>query len=112
MKGMTIQLIKKTQSGTDPFGAPIYEESSVDVVDCLVGQPQSTDVINSIDLDGRRLAFVVGIPKTDTNDLDDWTDADVIIFGKRFRTIGFPSVGIEENIPLRWKGYIGVERYE
>ena len=108
MKGMTVQLVKKTQISTDPFGAPIYEEELVNVDDVLVGQPTSDDQNNTISLYGKTIAFTLGIPKGDTN---DWTDAEVVIWGERFRTIGFPETGIQANIPLRWGKNVKVERY-
>lgn len=112
IKGMTIQLVKKTQTGTDGFGAPIYTEEIVDVNDVLVGQPTSDDLITTLELTGKHIAYVLGIPKDDVNDLKDWANTDVIIWGERYRTIGIPQTGIQANIPLRWKANIQVERYE
>ena len=91
MKGMTIQLVKETVTGYDPFKHPIVTQETVDV------------------LYGKKIAYVLGIPKGDTN---DWTDRIVIIWGERYRTIGFPEKGILENIPLRWGQNVKVERYE
>lgn len=108
MKGMTIQLVKKTQIGTDSFNAPIYSEKFVDVNDCLVGQPSADDVSNVLALYGKRIAYTIGIPKGDTH---DWVDAEVVIWGDRYRTIGYPETGIQANIPLRWGQNIKVERY-
>lgn len=108
MKGTTVQVVVKTQTGTDPFGAPIYEESLEDVKDVLVGQPTTDDVTSTLELTGKKIAYVLGIPK---NDDHIWTDTDVIIWGERFRTIGFPQTGIQENIPLRWGQNVKVERY-
>lgn len=108
MKGMTVQLVKKTQSGTDPFGAPIETEEIVDVPDCLVGQPTSDDIAATMEMYGKNIAYVVGVPKGDKN---EWVDTDVIIWGERFRTIGYPMTGIQENIPLRWGKNVKVERY-
>lgn len=108
LKGTTIQLIVETQTGTDPFGAPIYEEEAVDVEDVLVGQPSTDDVTNSIQLYGKKIEYILGIPKGDTH---NWTDAVVIIFGEKYRTIGYPQTGILENIPLRWGQNVKVERY-
>ena len=108
MKGMTVQLAVKTQTGTDPFGAPIYSEELGSVNDVLVGSPSSEDVISTLDLTGKRIAFVLGIPKGDTH---IWEDTDVIIWGERYRTIGYPETGIQENIPLRWGQNVKVERY-
>lgn len=108
MKGMTVQIVKKTQTSVDPFGAPIYEEELVNVNDVLVGQPTAEELNNTISLYGKTIAFTLGIPKGDTN---DWTDAEVVIWGERYRTIGYPETGIQENIPLRWGKNVKVERY-
>lgn len=108
MKGTTVQVVVKTQTGTDPFGAPIYEESLEDVKDVLVGQPTTEDVTSTLELTGKKIAYVLGIPKGDDH---IWTDTNVIIWGERFRTIGFPQTGIQENIPLRWGQNVKVERY-
>jgi hypothetical protein len=108
MKGMTVQLAVKTVTGYDPFGAPIEIEELIDVEDVLVGQPTTDDVINTIQLYGKKIEYVLGIPKGDTH---NWTDAEVIIWGQRFRTIGYPQTGIQENIPLRWGQNVRVERY-
>lgn len=109
MKGYDVILIKKTQTGTDPFGNPIYTETQETVKDCLIGQPSTDDVTSSVELYGKKIAYVIGIPKGDTH---DWTDAEVVFFGKRFKTIGFPQEGIVENIPLRWSKNVKVELYE
>lgn len=108
MKGMTINLVVKTEAGTDEFGAPIYTEELVPVDDCLVGQPSADDASNALALYGKKIAFTIGIPKGDTH---DWTDAEVEFFGERFRTVGYPETGIQANIPLRWGQNIKVERY-
>lgn len=108
MKGMTIQLVKQTIVGYDEFKAPIYSEELVDVEDCLVGQPSADDITNTLALYGKKIEYTVGIPKGDTN---DWTDAIVVIWGQRYRTVGYPQTGIQANIPLRWGQNIKVERY-
>ncbi len=108
MKGMTIQYVKKTIGSYDEFNNPIYTEELVDVADCLVGQPTTDEITSTIALYGKTIAYSVGIPKGDTH---DWTDAEVVIFGDRYRTIGYPQTGIQANIPLRWGQTIKVERY-
>ena len=108
MKGMTIQLVKKTQIGTDDFGESICTEELVNVPDCLVGQPSAADISNVLALYGKKIAYTIGIPKGDTN---DWVDAEIEMFGGRFHTIGYPETGIQANIPLRWGQNIKVERY-
>jgi hypothetical protein len=108
MKGTTIQLIVNTQSGTDPFGAPIYTEELVDVPDVLVGSPTTDDITDSLNLYGKKIEYMLGIPKGDTH---NWTDAEVIIWGNRYRTFGYPITGEQANIPLRWGQNVRVERY-
>lgn len=108
MKGTTIQLITTTEIGTNDFGAPIYEEQAIDVNDVLVGQPTSDDVNDALNLYGKKIEYVLGIPKGDAN---EWTDKTVIIWGEKFKTVGYPTTGIQENIPLRWGKNVKVERY-
>ena len=108
MKTMTVQLVKKAHTATDPFGMPIETEEYVDVPGCLVGQPSTDEITQTMEMYGKQIAYVVGVPKGDTN---TWVDADVIIWGERFRTIGYPMTGIQENIPLNWGQNVKVERY-
>jgi len=109
--GITIQLVKKTFKENDPLGNPIYTEENVNVDDVLVGEPSSSEVLDTLQVYGKKLAYTLAIPKGDTN---DWTDTDVILpapFAGRYRTIGYPTAGIEENIPLKWNSKVKVERY-
>lgn len=108
MKGTTIQLVVNTQFGTDPFGVPIYTEELVDVPDVLVGSPTTDDITDSLNLYGKKIEYILGIPKGDTH---NWTDAEVIIWGNRYRTFGYPITGEQANIPLRWGQNVRVERY-
>ena len=108
IKGMTVQLVEETTTGTDGFGVPIVSETLVDVEDVLVGSPTTEDMNTSISMYGKKCAFVLGIPKTDAH---DWTDRVVVIFGERYRTYGYPERGIDANIPLRWNRNVKVERY-
>jgi hypothetical protein len=108
MKGTTIQLVVNTQSGTDPFGVPIHTEELVDVPDVLVGSPTTYDITDSLNLYGKKIEYMLGIPKGDTH---NWTDAEVIIWGNRYRTFGYPITGEQANIPLRWGQNVRVERY-
>lgn len=109
MKGTTVQLAVKTQTGTDPAGAPIYSTEWVDVENVLVGSPTTDDVTSSIDLYGKKIVYMLGIPKGDTH---DWVDALVVIWGDTYRTFGLPMTGEQSNIPLRWGQNVRVERYE
>ena len=108
MRGMTVQLALTTQTGVNAIGEVIETEELVDVDDVLVGSPSSDDATETYSLYGKTCAFVLGIPKNDTH---DWTDKEVIIRGERYKTIGYPQRGIDENVPLRWNRNVRVERY-
>jgi hypothetical protein len=80
----------------------------VDVENVLIGAPSSEDVINELNLSGKRIAYTLGIPKGDTH---NWINTEVEFWGERYRTIGKPMQGIDENIPLSWNKKVQVESY-
>lgn len=112
MRGITVTLYEKVQSGTDAFNAPIYTETAVNVDNVLVGQPDGDDVITATTLYGKQIRYMLGIPKGDTHDWTDarveWTDA----YGTHtVKTFGFPITGIEANIPTPWHMKVRCEAY-
>lgn len=109
IKGETVILIKRTQTGTDDFGAPEYAETQESVYNVLIGTPSFEAAIQELNLTGRRLAFILGIPKGDSN---EWTNRDVLIRGERFRTYGPPMTQTSANVPGPWNTQVKVERYE
>ena len=109
LRGISIILYTKNKVGEDEFGAPVYEELPEVVNDVLVGEPEGSDVTDTLNLTGKRLAYTLAIPKGDTN---EWRDRKVEFFGRKFRTFGEPVEGIEGMIPLRWNKKVKVERYE
>ena len=108
LKTLTIQLSVKQLTGSDPFGMKTETEELVDIPGCLVGMPSSDEIVQAMEMYGKKIAYVVGVPKGDTH---EWTDTDVVIAGERYRTIGYPETGIQENIPLAWGKNVKVERY-
>lgn len=108
IKGITVKLTIRIKTGTDEFNRPVYTETSENVKNVLVGEPSAEDVINELNLSGKRLAYTLAIPKDDTH---TWEDTVVEFWGMKFRTIGIPTQGIDENIPLDWNKKVKVERY-
>ncbi len=108
IKGITVKLHTETQTGTDPFGNPIVTEIEVSVDNVLVGEPSTDDIINSTQLYGKKLAYTLAIPKGDTN---DWVNKVIEINGELYKSFGYPTEGIEANIPLSWNKKVKVERY-
>ena len=109
LKTITVTLIMMKKSGEDPFGAPVTEEVREDIPGVLVAPASSDDVVSSLQLYGKKAVYNLAVPKGDTH---EWKDAKVEFFGQTWRTFGFPTEGIEENIPLRWNRKVMVEAYE
>ena len=109
IKGITVILIDKVKTGTDPFDAPIYEDKEIPVQNVLVSPTSSDDVINQVQLYGKKSTYTLGIPKGDEH---DWENKEVHFFGKKYRTFGPIIEGIESMVPTQWHKKVMVERYE
>ena len=109
LKGITVTLITKQLTGTDPFGSPVFSDVETQVDNVLVAPASSDDVVNNLSLTGRKVVYQLAIPKGDTH---NWENAEVVFFGERWKTFGIPLQGIEELIPLDWNKKVMVERYE
>ena len=83
MQGIDIIRYNKTQTGVDGFGAPIYSEAPEVVHNVLIGEPATEDIVNDLQLYGKRLAYTLAVTE-----------------------------GIEAMIPLRWNRKVKVERFE
>lgn len=109
LKGITVKLVDKIQESQDPFGAPIYVDHEIEVENVLVSPTTSDDMVNQLNLTGKKAVYTLAIPKGDDH---DWEDKEVIFFDQRWRTFGFTTQGIETLIPLDWNKKVMVERYE
>ena len=106
MKGITVTLTQLIENGVDAFNCPVYTETTVAVDDVLVSPLTDDEVVETLNLTGKKAKYQLGIPKGDTH---DWTNTFVEFFGERFRTIGHPVKGIDDLIPLRWNMKVKVE---
>ncbi len=109
MKGITVTLISNIQTGTDPFGSPVYSETSEEIDNVLVTPSSAQEIIDSTELYGKKAVYTLGIPKTDNH---VWEDKYVEFFGERWHVFGIPLQGIESLIPLSWNKKVTVERYD
>lgn len=107
--GIPIELAVKVQTGTDSYNRPVYEITWVTVDNVLIGQPSTEEITDELNLSGKRLDYLLGIPKGDTH---DWEDTQVRFWGQVYQTIGAPTQGIESMIPLSWNKKVKVMRYE
>ena len=108
LRGIDVILYERHKTGEDAFHAPLYEETPVTVRNVLVGEPDAAAVVSELQLTGRRLAYVLALPKGDEH---DWHNVTVEFWGQKFRTYGDVTEGIEAMIPLRWNRKVKVERY-
>ena len=99
MKGITVILLDKIEIGRDGFNRPIYEENPIEVKNVLVAPASTTEILNALNLTGKKAVYNIAIPKGDNH---TWQDCRVDFFGMSWQVIGFPQQGIEENIPLEW----------
>ncbi len=111
LKGETIKLYTRTETGRDRLNRPVYEETAIEVENVLIGSPSTQEATDILNLTGRKAEYTLGIPKGDTN---DWENKTVEFWGKKWRTIGIPVTGIQELLPqgMPWGMNVQVERYE
>lgn len=107
MRGTTVILFEKRFAGFDALNNPTFTAEPVPVADVLVGEPSTDEVLSSTSLFGKKLEYMLGLPKGDTH---DWTNTRVEIFGKEFETFGDVIEGIEANVPTRWHKKVRVAR--
>ena len=108
IKGITVTLVSKQETGRDPFGEPIYEDVEIEVDNVLISPTTSDDIVNQMTLTGKKAVYTLAIPKGDTN---NWEDQEVRFFGEKWRVFGVPLQGIDHLIPLSWNKKVMVERY-
>ena len=109
MKTTEVLLYNQVDTGEkDKTNRPIMTETVTRVSGVLIAPVSMEEVVNTINLTGKKAVFQLAIPKGDQN---DWENAKVRFWGKNYRTIGIPEEGMEENIPLKWNRKIKVERY-
>lgn len=109
MRGASVRLHVREQIGVDALNDPVFNHYTVDVANVLIGQPTTDEITSSIDLYGKRIEYMLGIPKGDEH---DWEDALVEFFGRTWQTFGATIQGIEANVPTPWHRKVRVARYE
>lgn len=111
MKGITVTLYERTPDGKDAFNRPLYVETPVEVHNVLVApaDPGGLEVLETLNLTGRRAIYTLGLPKGDSH---NWEGNKVSFFGETWQVIGIPTEGIEGLIPLQWNKKVQVDRIE
>lgn len=111
ISGITVRLIPQVDTGVrDELDAPILADGTPILVEnVLIAPSSSAEILDSINLTGRKAVYTLGIPKGDTN---EWEDQIVEFFGQRWKVIQFPLEGLDDLIPLSWNKKVMVERYD
>lgn len=109
IKGITVKLYQKTESGKDAFNKQLYIETETEVDNVLVAPASAQETLDALNLYGKKAVYTLAIPKGDTH---AWEDCRVSFFGEDWHVFGIPLEGIECDIPLAWNKKVTVERYE
>lgn len=112
MRGITVTLLQRNQTGTDAFNRPVYGDPTEIQVENVLVAPTSAggeEVLSDLDLTGRKATYTLAIPKGDAN---VWEGNQVRFFGETWQVIGMPTQGIDALIPLDWNKKVQVERIE
>lgn len=106
LRGITIQLLNRIQTGEDEFKRPVYENIAENIHNVLVAPLSDTEVLDTLNLTGRKAIYQLAIPKGDRH---EWENKHVRFFGETWRVIGKPVRGVDELIPLGWNLKVKVE---
>lgn len=106
IQGITVTLLNRRQSGTDAFRRPVYTEEEIPVANVLVAPVSGQEVLDALELTGRKAVYRLAIPKGDSH---DWENQRVRFFGQTWRVIGKPVKGIEAQVPGPWNMTAEVE---
>ena len=97
IRGIDVILYRKQQTGEDAFGAPVFNEVAETVHNVLIGEPTTEELVNELQLYGKRLAYTLALPKGDAH---DWHDVTVEFqgfisranCGRNFDEISFSAI--------------------
>lgn len=108
IKGITITLYERRQTGVDGAHRPIYEETPVKVDNVLVYPTSTDDIVSTTELEGKKAVYTLCVPKGDTH---VWEDSVIEFFGAKYKSFGFTQQYEDELLPLSWNKKVLVERY-
>lgn len=113
IKGRKVTLYERIDTGAfDEFNAPIFDYVPTEVDNVLI-EPASNDaIVSDMELYGKRMAYVLHIPKGDTH---NWKDAKVVLpdpWNVAVKTYGDCMLYDADLTPLAWNKKVKVEVYE
>ena len=108
MRGISVILYDRVEVGRDRMNVPIFEEIPIQVDNVLIAPTSATEVLDTLNLTGKKAVYTLAIPKGDAH---TWEDRRVSFFNDEWRVISFPTEGLEHLIPLSWNKKVQVEKY-
>lgn len=109
LKGTTVDLYTREETGVDDFNAPTYRETVDPVENVLICPASTEDISSGLQLYGKNAVYELHIPKTDHH---TWEDRVVVFYGQKWRTFGTVLEWMEALTPGAWNRKVKVERYE
>ena len=89
IKGITVTLYEKEKINEDPFGKLIYKETPTKVENVLVAPTNTQEVLDALNLTGKKAVYTIAIPKGDKH---TWKDNRISAAGNRTKyTAGMES---------------------
>lgn len=108
LRGQTITLYNREQTGTDAFNAPVFRETAENVKNILICPASTEAITDGLQLYGKHAVYELLIPKGDAH---VWEDREVSFYGQRWRTFGAVLQWMEHLTPGQWNRKVKVERY-
>lgn len=110
ISGETIVLVPQISGAEDAFGEPIKTDGTpVSVENVLISPVTSSEILDTLNLSGRKAVCQLAIPKGDAN---EWEDQFVEFWGHRWKAVGFVEQSMDHLTPLSWNKKVTVERYD
>ena len=109
IKGITVTILDRVQTGEDRFKSPVYEDQEIPVANVLVTPTSAEEIVSELQLYGKRSVYTLCIPK---GDVHQWEDRRISFFGQTFRAFGPVTEYIENLVPGPWNKKVKVERIE
>lgn len=93
-----VEVVRRTESGADRFGAPTYE-TETEQVSGVLPQPGGTSDVGAERPEGVRVDMTFHFPKGYGKSLKG---CEVVYGGRSYRVVGDPQPYVEENTPGPW----------
>lgn len=108
IKGREVTVIRRVQTGTDNYNAPVYETKE-EPVPGVLPQPGSVADLEDERPDGSVVSMTFHFPKGYGKSL---RGCSIAYDGNVYRVIGDPQPYVEENTPGEWDMPVETERVD